>query len=431
MAAAQINIPLGYGPTKRKSLGRKRSRSIGYGPSWLQIVSSVKQAIAAKNVGYSQSNTVDINVLGTVVRNVRTDCSGFVSACCIIYGALGNDPRNAASGRLNSDGFVSTTSLKGFTKAAWPGWEKLQAGDIIARSGHVEIFAKNEGGKHYVWNCGSNSSTNNPGVTPSSKPDYTVIFRPNEAGNLESLDTNVSSINSAISGNLDNYNEYNTQNTETQNTQEETDPISQIFNTISNAANSSINTLLTEGFGTASTNNGEETTAAGYGGFRGIKNNTNNMMRHMNRKSTEKAVGFGNGFNKVKTNKSMFNTFIDSDMSNDFDMGKDLNINSYNQKDTVGYGYGEEDVKTKLDVALNTTNVESKLDSLIEVMKAWSDRDANRPDPTSNVNQINNNTNISYANGTKKVTKTSSKTNDVDDTTMKNMMEIHKSIAKR
>ena len=62
---------------------------------------------------------------------------------------------------------------------AWPGWENLVKGDIMARNGHTEIFSHNEGGRHYVWNVGSPTSANNPGTTPSAKDSYSVIYRCN------------------------------------------------------------------------------------------------------------------------------------------------------------------------------------------------------------------------------------------------------------
>lgn len=137
--------------------------------SWVSIVKAVKSAIAAQSPGYSQSNHIDITVNGQT-KSVRTDCSGFVSACLQFYGAM--------SGVLNSSGFTNkSASIKGFTAMDWPGWDSLVEGDIIAKDGHVEIFARNEGGIHYVYNCGSDSSVNNPNATKSAKSSYTTVWK--------------------------------------------------------------------------------------------------------------------------------------------------------------------------------------------------------------------------------------------------------------
>ena len=70
----------------------------------------------------------------------------------------------------------------GFTPRQFTGWDNLSEGDIIAVNGHVEIFARNEGGKHYVYNCGSDSSNNNPNATVSGHKTYTTVWSPGAAG---------------------------------------------------------------------------------------------------------------------------------------------------------------------------------------------------------------------------------------------------------
>lgn len=146
---------------------------------WVGIVRSVKAAIAAQQVGYSQSNWIEINV-GGKSDTVRTDCSGFVSACLRYYGVM-NDGAN-----LNSSGFTdqnnSVMQKSGFRPSAWVGWENLQEGDIIATNGHVEIFAYNDGNSHYVYNCGSDSSCNSAEATRSGHKGYTTVWSPGAAG---------------------------------------------------------------------------------------------------------------------------------------------------------------------------------------------------------------------------------------------------------
>ena len=145
---------------------------------WLGIVKAVKSAIAAQSPGYNQSNYITINV-GGVDKSVRTDCSGFVTVCLKYYGVL-DDGANLTSSQFATSSNSALQSAN-FTHSAWNGWESLSPGDIIARNGHVEIFAGNDGG-HKVYNCGSDSSVNNAGATGSAKSSYTDVWSPGPAG---------------------------------------------------------------------------------------------------------------------------------------------------------------------------------------------------------------------------------------------------------
>ena len=148
----------------------------GLGLGWVDVVKAVKKAMADKKVGYSQTNYIKIN-LGREI-SVRTDCSGFVSACVNYYGY---DNIGMLSTGVMLDDSSKLKTVAGFTKKAWPGWDGLQEGDIIVRSGHTEIFARNENGKHYVWNCGDNSTCNNPDVSTDNS-SYTVVWTPGPPG---------------------------------------------------------------------------------------------------------------------------------------------------------------------------------------------------------------------------------------------------------
>ena len=173
---------------------KSKSRGGGFGTDtdkWISIVKAVKQAIAAQSPGYSQSNWINITVGGKTLRT-RTDCSGFVGACLKFFGVASDDTNFTSSTFLN--GGTSSVKNTGFTYGGWPGWDGLQEGDIIATSGHVEIFCRNEGGKHYVYNCGSNSSVNNPNATVTGHPNgYTAVWRPGSAGTGVVADTTSSS----------------------------------------------------------------------------------------------------------------------------------------------------------------------------------------------------------------------------------------------
>lgn len=157
----------------------------GYGnrEKWINIVAEVKQQIAASKLGYSQGGTVNVTIGGKTI-SVRRDCSGFVTACLAFYG---NVPYSTTS--LRSDNYAKGNSsvLKdsNFTMEKFKSFNDLRKGDIIAKSGHVEIFAANVDGKTYVYNVGSDSSANDPYATIHSydENEYTTVWRVGAAGN--------------------------------------------------------------------------------------------------------------------------------------------------------------------------------------------------------------------------------------------------------
>ena len=148
------------------------SASASSNGSWISIVKATKKAMAdaMQNRQYNQGASVKLTVDGKTL-SVRTDCSGLVSGCLRFFGAMNNV--------LNSSGFCSAKSIKGFTKMSWPGWDGLVEGDIIARNGHVEIFARNEGGTHYVYNGGSTKSLRSADATVTGHSSYTTVWRCN------------------------------------------------------------------------------------------------------------------------------------------------------------------------------------------------------------------------------------------------------------
>ena len=151
----------------------------GNGSSWINVVRAVKEAIAAQKPGYSQSRYITINVNGKTIK-VRTDCSGLVSACLAAYGAIPSNKYYRSATLVNKDDATLTKSGM-FTAMDFPGWDNLKEGDILVVNGHTEIFSRNDGNKHYVYNAGSTSSINNPGETRSSKSTYKMIWRCNGA----------------------------------------------------------------------------------------------------------------------------------------------------------------------------------------------------------------------------------------------------------
>ena len=149
---------------------------------WIGIIKATKKAIAAQHPGYSQSNWINITVGGKEIK-MRTDCSGFCTACMIFYGVIPDNSSFWTGSYLPNNGaFSSAISNSGFKGRKWSGWDDLTEGDIIVNTSHMEIFAKNEGGQHYVYNCGSNDSTNNPNATISGHSGYDYVWSPGPAG---------------------------------------------------------------------------------------------------------------------------------------------------------------------------------------------------------------------------------------------------------
>ena len=460
----------GSGTIKKFLSPLRKTRAIGYGGNWLQIVQAVKKALADLKLGYSQSRYITLNVLGQTLQNVRTDCSGYVSACLRLYGAL--------TSNTNSSGFVTMNSMNGFTKHNWTGWDSLQPGDIITKNGHVEIFASNSNGAHNVWTCGSTSSCNNPGTNTDNR-SYTVVWRPNEAGALTNMDTT----QQASSGTSSN-------------------PLMSIFSGITNGLMSAVNNTswygpgssrtpagwftqtlngsLTSGYGKRNSVFGNEyhrgldiasskgtsiyspidgvlvssgNDVAGYGNYAVVRSadGNNHLFAHLN-----KPVGYGVGtrINKndiigevgstgkstgdhlhyeIRRNGNKYSAINPMNYKYDRDVAKNLNVNSQNTKIENNIGGASKDItmtniKDKLNIALNTENVETKLDSLIEVMKTWAERESKASTTQNNTNITTNN--VSYGTGkSQKSTQTIKKS--TKDLTSKNLVSIHKAIASK
>lgn len=153
---------------------------------WIRIIHDVKKAIADQKPGYSQSNWINITVDGRELK-VRTDCSGFVAACLKYLGVL-DESTNLYTGIMGPNSSVMAKT--GFTPSPFNGWDTLKEGDILVKNGHTEIFAYNDGNAHYVYNCGSNSSVNNPNATRASNKEYTNIWSPNFGDESAFMDTN-------------------------------------------------------------------------------------------------------------------------------------------------------------------------------------------------------------------------------------------------
>lgn len=150
--------------------------------SWLSSVKTVKEKLAKTGTKYSQQGSVKLKLgKSNKERDVRTDCSGYVSA--VVSDFLDRDFRTDSRGFTSN---LTALTKAGFKKKKWKGWDELKEGDILARNGHVEISA----GKPYkVYNAGGDNSIASTGPTTTSHKDgYTTVWR--YTGNKKSSDKN-------------------------------------------------------------------------------------------------------------------------------------------------------------------------------------------------------------------------------------------------
>lgn len=161
---------------------------------WIKVVKEVKANFAAKKLGYSQARWTSITADGYEI-NMRTDCSGFVSACVSCFSK--KKMMESTSSMENENHKILREA--GFTRYNWPGWEGLYQGDIIVRSGHTEIFSHMSGNTPKVWNCGSDSSCNNPEPTDDKiSGKYSTVWR-HKSSNGASVDPTISAVTSSDS----------------------------------------------------------------------------------------------------------------------------------------------------------------------------------------------------------------------------------------
>lgn len=142
---------------------------------WITVVKDIKKLVAEQHPSYNQEAYIPITYRGKTLK-VRTDCTGIICAMLKFYGVM------ADNDNLNSDMMLKASAIKsGFDQVDFPGWDNLVEGDILVRSGHAEIFAKNEGSTHYVYNGGDTAPLCTPGATVSSHSSYVKIWRCREA----------------------------------------------------------------------------------------------------------------------------------------------------------------------------------------------------------------------------------------------------------
>lgn len=150
---------------------------------WVEICQETKKVIAERAAeegytnenAYSQTGYLNSVTINEKTKNVRRDCSGYVSACLYYYGTFESETINWAS-----YSFVENTNLAGFEKITDYEYTDLQQGDILAKKGHVEIFDRIEGDNVYVWSngCGSHVLKSESTIDNSVKnKKYPVVWR--------------------------------------------------------------------------------------------------------------------------------------------------------------------------------------------------------------------------------------------------------------
>ena len=167
----------GHGVTRiiRRAIGGYS----GNREKWINIVAEVKRQIAASKAGYNQKGSVKVTIDGKTI-NVRTDCSGLVVACLQFYGVLPTTKSLISDSIADMNNSIMRST--GFTPRKFTSWDKLDKGDIVARSGHTEIFAAWVNKKKYVYNVGSTSSANDPYATPPLDQDHTTVWAVGKPG---------------------------------------------------------------------------------------------------------------------------------------------------------------------------------------------------------------------------------------------------------
>lgn len=149
----------------------------GTGGRWAHAVKAVAEWYVANIHEYSQSKTVYCNLID---KDVRCDCSGFVGACLWKYGALQDVNWSFGSSAYTSgDDVKDKLKDAGFEKMPFS-WDTVKPFDIIAYTGHVEIYNGVVNGCHTSWSWGSVHDESHGGLpckTSHVSGGYDVIYR--------------------------------------------------------------------------------------------------------------------------------------------------------------------------------------------------------------------------------------------------------------
>lgn len=149
---------------------------------WMTAIKAVADWYQHNINEYNQSGYHQCPV---VSAKVRSDCSGFVSACLQKLGAISNTTIYSSADYASPSGACGKALLAaGFQNYPYS-FDDLREGDIYSKGGgHVEIYAGSS--KAYAWGSNHNvNSPKNPGLpTWMSKQGYTIIWRYKGGGTL-------------------------------------------------------------------------------------------------------------------------------------------------------------------------------------------------------------------------------------------------------
>lgn len=110
--------------------------------------------------------------------NVMDDCSGFTSACLQLFGAFSkSDIPTSGSFASTSNAIANKLRRAGFSPYAF-NINALQPFDIVAKNGHVEIYAGSSGSSRRSYSWGNIHDRSHGGL-PSyyCKDNYVLIWR--------------------------------------------------------------------------------------------------------------------------------------------------------------------------------------------------------------------------------------------------------------
>lgn len=149
----------------------------GAGGRWARAVMEIAEWFSENIHVYSQSDTEFCPLTN---RLARCDCSGFVTSCLWRYGALQTVSWPPSSSAYTSAAYIADLmEAAGFVMLPFS-WEEAKPFDIIAYSGHIEIYNGILNGRKSSWSWGSCHDKAHGGLpcsTAAQSRGYEIIWR--------------------------------------------------------------------------------------------------------------------------------------------------------------------------------------------------------------------------------------------------------------